>query len=242
MLHVQNAISCLNWRLFSLILFVASTVSPLFDDADEDDHHRRSSPLKPESHHHQRHSTQSHSTHDSNDVHNNDNNDASEVFLCKWCGHEVFRSSEGFVRRPSSHSISAFPFSTIDGDGKNVTVRGLRLVNPHRVAFDLITTKTAHTRLHGDPVVEDSWFDGYAWTISVCSHCGKHLGWKFTAVDDAQCPVKRIPAGNDRVKEEEEEEEEAPLVFHGLVVSQLVRENFVANLIKLPKMAGNTRY
>ena len=33
----------------------------------------------------------------------------------------------------------------------------------------------------GRPQRENSWFNGYAWTIVYCGECGDHLGWLFTA-------------------------------------------------------------
>ncbi len=35
----------------------------------------------------------------------------------------------------------------------------------------------------GRPSFEYSWFDGYAWTIELCSACGRHLGWSFCSGD-----------------------------------------------------------
>ena len=77
----------------------------------------------------------------------------------------------------------------------------------------------------------------YAWTIAGCAHCRRHLGWKFTAVDDAQCPASRSASPGSPPAEEEV----APSQFYGLIVSQLQTEKFLSNLIKLPNM-GNPRY
>ena len=73
----------------------------------------------------------------------------------------------------------------------------------------------------------------YAWTPSVCPQCGRHLGWKFTLVDDAQCPAV------DNTRANVEEEEIAPPFFHGLILSQLSREKVVSNLVKLPTIKNN---
>jgi len=79
--------------------------------------------------------------------------------------------------------------------------------------------------LEGEPEREDSWFEGYAWTIAYCRRCSLHLGWLFTycggvgaegeeGEEGARLPrfwgIRR-PALRDevvRLGEEEEEEEE----------------------------------
>eukprot|EP00978_Attheya_sp_CCMP212_P041432 scaffold237565_cov61-Attheya_sp.AAC.1 len=33
-------------------------------------------------------------------------------------------------------------------------------------------------------LVHTSWFPGYSWTITYCSICHEHLGWKFQLVPD----------------------------------------------------------
>ena len=35
----------------------------------------------------------------------------------------------------------------------------------------------------GRPETKDSWFPGYSWTMTHCSRCFGHLGWKFLPVD-----------------------------------------------------------
>jgi len=154
--------------------------------------------------------------------------ETSEAFLCGGCGGQVFHTSDGFVHRSSPSAASTYTLSTVDASGRSLNVSVQRLVNPQRASFDLITVKRADTKLHGKPETEASWFDGYAWTVSACPRCGRHLGWKFTLVDDAQCPALNGLVG--------EEEEEAPASFHGLILSQLVREKVISNLIKLPKI------
>jgi hypothetical protein len=31
----------------------------------------------------------------------------------------------------------------------------------------------------GTPCEDFSWFKGHTWTLTLCSHCGEHLGWSF---------------------------------------------------------------
>jgi len=190
------------------LFFFSSPVSPLFDETDGD-YLIETIPSPPPP------------------------GETAEAFLCRGCGNQIFHTSDGFVRRPSPHAFATYPLSTVDANENVLNVTVQTLVNPHGARFDLITVQSASTRLHGKPETEASWFDGYAWTVSACPRCGRHLGWKFTLVDDAQCPAR-----NGALRDEEEDE--APSSFHGLILSQLSREKVLSNLIKLPKMK-NTR-
>ncbi len=35
----------------------------------------------------------------------------------------------------------------------------------------------------GGPTTEYSWFQGYSWSIAVCSGCGEHIGWRYRGDD-----------------------------------------------------------
>jgi hypothetical protein len=35
---------------------------------------------------------------------------------------------------------------------------------------------------------EDSWFDGYTWSIITCNSCYDHLGWRFDAEQNTSVP------------------------------------------------------
>ena len=141
--------SRLSWIIkLASFLLLAPLTSQLFDDVDDgspssSDRSRRQ---QQQPHHH--HQSDAHSS------------DASELFLCKWCGREIFRASEGFVRRTSARAVATLPFTTVDAAGKNVTINVQRLVNPHRAVFDVITTNNAETTQRGLPETEASWFDG----------------------------------------------------------------------------------
>ncbi|XP_028405727.1 protein cereblon-like [Dendronephthya gigantea] len=64
-------------------------------------------------------------------------------------------------------------------------------VNPGGHVFETVTFhKAKGLRLRGPSSTEHSWFPGYAWTIAECRHCGKHMGWKFTAVNKKLVPNK----------------------------------------------------
>ncbi|VDO33723.1 unnamed protein product [Brugia timori] len=57
-------------------------------------------------------------------------------------------------------------------------------VNPGGYVHDLFTvSEVVSTLARGTPSAECSWFPGYKWTIHECSHCGQHVGWRFTSSD-----------------------------------------------------------
>ncbi|EJW73772.1 hypothetical protein WUBG_15320 [Wuchereria bancrofti] len=57
-------------------------------------------------------------------------------------------------------------------------------VNPSGYVHDLFTvSEVVSTLARGTPSAECSWFPGYKWTIHECSHCGQHVGWRFTSSD-----------------------------------------------------------
>eukprot|EP00051_Salpingoeca_urceolata_P006074 m.80800 g.80800 ORF g.80800 m.80800 type:complete len:547 (-) comp14672_c0_seq5:127-1767(-) len=54
-------------------------------------------------------------------------------------------------------------------------------VNPHGVVHQTVTFRHATNVFPvGAPSTESSWFEGYAWAITVCASCTTHLGWLFT--------------------------------------------------------------
>lgn len=55
-------------------------------------------------------------------------------------------------------------------------------VNRFGISFSVITSKSLmnYTAVT-EPSSEDTWFPGYKWEILVCSSCGGHIGWRFTA-------------------------------------------------------------
>ncbi|CAN7116312.1 unnamed protein product [Brassica rapa subsp. narinosa] len=57
-------------------------------------------------------------------------------------------------------------------------------VNPHGYVHEVMTFYKANdVALRGRPVLKDSWFPGYAWTIANCATCETQLGWLFTAAN-----------------------------------------------------------
>lgn len=61
-------------------------------------------------------------------------------------------------------------------------------VNPSGLVFQLLTLRDVHPFHVVVDVVrstEDSWFPGFAWSITYCNACYAHLGWQFDAVTAA---------------------------------------------------------
>ncbi|KAK9808304.1 hypothetical protein WJX73_009938 [Symbiochloris irregularis] len=56
-------------------------------------------------------------------------------------------------------------------------------LNPSGYLHDMVTlASTVNIIPMGLPETANSWFPGYAWTLSYCRGCRQHLGWKFTAI------------------------------------------------------------
>ncbi|XP_041974579.1 protein cereblon-like isoform X1 [Aricia agestis] len=66
----------------------------------------------------------------------------------------------------------------------------------------------------------DSWFPGYTWRICTCPHCGQHLGWTFESTTDK--------SDNSDIEHTHK--------FHGLILSNILGENFTDSLMMMPKV------
>jgi cereblon len=70
----------------------------------------------------------------------------------------------------------------------SMTVQGAAgtFVNPGGHVFQVLTLRDVHrNHVFIDPArsTEDSWFPGYAWSITHCGTCYNHLGWRFDCVE-----------------------------------------------------------
>lgn len=75
----------------------------------------------------------------------------------------------------------ADPAWVFDASGDGVAV----FVNPAGYAHQLITTRQAtNVVTQGDPTLEFTWFEGYAWQHLLCANCLHHLGWVYRATGD----------------------------------------------------------
>jgi len=63
---------------------------------------------------------------------------------------------------------------------------------------------------------EATWFQGFAWKISVCPRCGKHLGWKYQ------------PINFNHVTHSEDD------TFYGLILDHLLEESSAETLLLVP--------
>ena len=72
--------------------------------------------------------------------------------------------------------------------------------NPAGVVFELVLVSTAPgTRAVSAPVLEHTWFAGYAWQIAVCSACLAHVGWHYVATG-GQRPQHLVGLIADKVR------------------------------------------
>lgn len=70
----------------------------------------------------------------------------------------------------------------IGRDGKHLHT----VLNPAGIVFEIGCFREAQGCLaHGPASLEFSWFAGYSWRVAFCSACAEHLGWYFSAGDDA---------------------------------------------------------
>ncbi|XP_046976334.1 protein cereblon-like isoform X1 [Vanessa cardui] len=142
------------------------------------------------------------------------NGQVSELLLCRKCGADVADSNYLI----SKHSPGAQKIEKQNLFGKqNITVQ--TLINPFGVKFDIVTAEKARCKNIGPRQGADSWFPGYTWNICTCPHCGQHLGWSFESSG-----AKAVDSN------------ESIHLFHGLILSNILGENFTDSLIMMPKM------
>ncbi|KAL3998759.1 ATP-dependent protease La (LON) domain family protein [Acanthocheilonema viteae] len=85
-----------------------------------------------------------------------------DVIVCKNCGTLLCNMSQ---------------MISVSTEGNSA-----HYVNPGGYVHDLFTvSEVVSTVPRGTPSDECSWFPGYKWTIRECSHCGQHVGWRFTS-------------------------------------------------------------
>lgn len=84
------------------------------------------------------------------------------VLRCRNCGHAI-------AAQDDQVSVGGEP-----------PIRSF--VNPHGFVHEVLTVSDAPGMRSGGPRYgADSWFPGYAWQIGICSRCGVHLGWEYSA-------------------------------------------------------------
>ncbi|GMF38749.1 unnamed protein product [Phytophthora fragariaefolia] len=77
----------------------------------------------------------------------------------------------------------------------SMTARGAAggtFVNPGGHVFQVLTLREverAHVFVDIHRSIEDTWFEGYTWSITHCNSCYQHLGWRFDHVDSTRSPA-----------------------------------------------------
>lgn len=59
-----------------------------------------------------------------------------------------------------------------------------KFTNPDGITFEISCFSFATgCVVHGIPVMDHTWFDGFSWCVSLCSNCYTHLGWHYKCED-----------------------------------------------------------
>ncbi|XP_046546496.1 uncharacterized protein LOC124256556 [Haliotis rubra] len=131
--------------------------------------------------------------------------------LCRRCGNEIAKAAD----------LLAIP-SDLAHRQRNDTISGHSGVliqlfrNPQGKFFEIITSAAAELQTYDKAYVEDSWFPGYTWTISLCPRCGYHIGWTFDV----------YPRSSDDSKQR---------TFVGMILDHILHENEADSIIAVPK-------
>jgi hypothetical protein len=58
-------------------------------------------------------------------------------------------------------------------------------INPAGITYQIGCFSSAGGCIvYGEPVLEHTWFSGFAWNYCICSNCRVHLGWHFQNNDE----------------------------------------------------------
>jgi hypothetical protein len=81
------------------------------------------------------------------------------IIICRECGNPV--TSPDCVISVNSHHKHTF-------------------INPAGITYQIGCFSSAEgCVVYGEPVLEHTWFAGFAWNYCICSNCRIHLGWHF---------------------------------------------------------------
>ncbi len=84
---------------------------------------------------------------------------AERHLVCRACGMRIARDSDRVVHQ-----------------GRHAHV----FCNPEGIVYELGCFSAAPGCAPAGPATaEFTWFKGFSWTVSVCSGCKMHLGWKY---------------------------------------------------------------
>lgn len=147
---------------------------------------------------------------------NNIKRHGQELLLCRQCGADVADSY--YIFSKTSPGARKTEKQNLFGR-QNLTVQ--TLINPFGVKFDIVTAEKARCANVGPSHGADSWFPGYKWRLCTCPHCGQHIGWTFQSSPE----LKPANTENDNVDS-----------FHGIILKNVLGENFTDSLIMMPKL------
>lgn len=55
-----------------------------------------------------------------------------------------------------------------------------KFTNPEGINYEISCFSSATgCIIHGIPIMDHTWFDGFSWCVSLCSNCFVHLGWYY---------------------------------------------------------------
>jgi len=84
--------------------------------------------------------------------------------VCKNCGNRI-TSSENII--------------SVDGHHTHT------FTNPEGFTYEISCFSVAEgCAVDVDPTLENTWFEGFSWSFSVCSNCLTHMGWFYERGDE----------------------------------------------------------
>ena len=116
--------------------------------------------------------------------------------------HVALADQEAKEKEDQGHALLCVACrNVVTWSGEKMQVHGKHahvFFNPAGIVFELGCFRTAPgCACIGQPTLEFTWFDGYAWRVCLCSTCRNHLGWHYRDV-------------------------RGPGAFYGLILSQLI--------------------
>mmetsp|Transcript_19093 Transcript_19093/g.27604 ORF Transcript_19093/g.27604 Transcript_19093/m.27604 type:complete len:783 (+) Transcript_19093:131-2479(+) len=134
-----------------------------------------------------------------------------KMLYCKHCGVDISRVGNMFTVGGAEGTTGAY-------------------VNEHGIIHQTITLREVNMDnifCIGLPETRDSWFPGYSWTITNCSICNSHLGWKFLKVKRRHSHRSSDPNATDESTrgEHNEEDRDRPNMFWGLSNASVTTES-----------------
>ncbi|GMT31301.1 hypothetical protein PFISCL1PPCAC_22598, partial [Pristionchus fissidentatus] len=131
--------------------------------------------------------------------------------ICRACGQTITKDTS-ILRKDEQQKISPDYDYEMAMLGVNTTVHVL--TNPAGQRFHVLSTRHANVKLTTEPSPDATWYPGKAWSISVCPHCGAHMGWYFT------------PIGSNGQETKDD--------FHGIILDRVISAEFCDSMIRIP--------